>query len=147
MIARFSFGGDRDSAEVLKILPEFRPGLAKAAADENVWVVARFFVLDAEAVPGVCDEPAGSKIAFDEVFRKADDDERLRRRIAVTAQIEGVDATDRGGKAVLWAVEIDGASFAVVSGKDAEGGAVLFRDGIANLRHSFDEFGPADFLA
>ena len=49
------------SAKVLELLPEFRPGEARRAADEDVRVVHAFLVVNAERIAVVPSQSAGGK--------------------------------------------------------------------------------------
>ena len=134
-------------AVVAEIFPEFGPRLEQATADENVRMVLGFFIFHAETIPGVTSKLAGREILLEKMAREPDDDERLRRRIAVAAGPERIDAADGAGQPVTFAVEIDGAGFAVVSCEDAEMRAVIDRKRIADLGSSLRELLPAELLA
>src|SRR5690349_9339131 len=156
--ARASFGSvfsaSRPSAtrvpvlsEVAKSTPKFRPRFFRPPANENVGMVSRFFVLHSIAVPGVRCEPARCKILIHETLREADDDQRLGRRIAVSALPEGIDSADGSRQFVLRPVEIDGSRFSVISSQYPEPCTSLQRQGISNCGYGLYQFWPADFFA
>jgi len=67
------------------MLPELRPGLVRRAADENVGVVCTLFVLDAIGITIVAGKAAGLKHFIRAGARQAENDQCLRRRVAVAA--------------------------------------------------------------
>ena len=127
--------------------PELRPGEFGRAAKEDVAALGGLFVGDAVGVGVLGDKAAGGQVGFDEFAGEADDDEGLRRGIAVAACPGGVNAADGRGQAVGRAIEIDGADFAVIFDKDAEMGAGFSGKRIADMGEGGDEVGPADFVA
>jgi hypothetical protein len=73
----------------------------------------------------VCRELARNKFFLQIVKMLAQGDYRLRRRISVAALPERIHAADGARKAVLPAVEIHGASFAIVRSENSELRAVF----------------------
>src|SRR6266436_6476330 len=103
-------------------------------------MVSRFLIQNAEAVPGVRGQSAGNKRVLYLIEIPANHDQSLRRRIAVAALPEGIDAADYGRQAILRAVEIHRAGFAIISGKNSKVSTVFRRKYIANFSDGFDKF-------
>src|SRR5260370_10974178 len=79
-------------AIIAKLFPELGPGLEQAATDENVRMVFDFFVFHPESVSSVTGQLAGGEEAVQVGPRKADNDEGLRRRLALATLPGGSDA-------------------------------------------------------
>src|SRR5215813_9707683 len=104
--------------------PELRPGLFQVPTEIDVRARA-FFVRNPISIPGMGDRAAKSKIVAQEIRGMPEYDQCLRRRVAIAASIEGIDAADGGRQAVFRAVKVDGTGFAVVAGQDAQAGTIL----------------------
>jgi len=127
--------------------PERGPARLRRAAEEDVAALGSFLVGDAVGVGVLGDEAAGGEIGFDKFAGEADDEEGLRRWMAVAAFPGGVDAADGVGEAMGGAVEIDGADFAVIFRQNAEMGARFGRKRITNMSKGSDEIFPANLVA
>src|ERR1039457_6226616 len=128
---------------VLKILPEVGPSLAQSAADVDVWMVARFFVLYTIGIRSMPGELAGREVAFKEAAGQANDNQRLRGRTSIPALPKRVNAADGLWQSIAGTIQIDGASFAVVARQDAEVDAILLWQRISDFGNAVDQFRPA----
>src|SRR5215471_12589771 len=71
-----------------------------------------------------------------------EDDDCLRWRISIPARPERIDTAEDRRKAVLRAIEVYGAGFAVVCRQDAKLGTLPGRQSVADLGHGLDKLPP-----
>src|SRR5271166_5367557 len=107
-------------AVVPKVLPELRPALFRWAANVNVRMVLRLFVLDPVWIPSMTGQPARFEVLIHVLSAESNYDDRLRRRIAIAAIPEGINAADCAWQPVFRAVKVDSASLAIIGADDAE---------------------------
>src|SRR5271157_169039 len=121
MVAGQSHRGRRKFLAVVpKVLPELRPAHLRRSAEENVRMIDRLLVLDPVLIPGMTGQLAGFEMLVHELLAEADHDQRLRRRIAIAAIPEGINAADCARQTVFWTVEVDRSCFAVIRADNAE---------------------------
>src|SRR6266446_9278316 len=109
-------------------------------------MIDSFLVFHAQPVPGVGRDPAGSEVLCQETSGMPQNNQRIRRRIAIASRPEGIDAADDGRKSVLWAEKVDGTGLAVISGEDSDMCALIRGKSVAHLSNGFDQLRPADFF-
>ena len=114
------------------MLPEVRPGLAEPSAEKD-FVMADCAVHDAISVRKVAKQFTGRKAPIQEIAIDADHDDRLGRWIAVPAQPIRIHPADGRGQAISRTIELDAASLAYVARQNAQRGALLYGQSIANL--------------
>ncbi len=115
----------QSSSVVLEMFPEFGPGLTKVVTDKNFVPPCDRTVGDAIAVAQPPSKCAGLEIAIGEVAVLTQNDQGFRGRITIPALPIGVHAADGGGQTITGAVKVDSSGFSLITGKDAEGRALL----------------------
>src|SRR6516162_1971161 len=91
------------SPEVPVFIPEFRPGLARRSANENVGVIPAFFVSYAEGVSIVAGPATTGEDSVSLLAAKPQHDQRGGLWCWVPTQPFRVGCADRHGQTVDWA--------------------------------------------
>src|SRR5208337_1596762 len=101
-------------------------------------MIESFLIFDAEPVPGMGHDLAGVEILGEKTAGVSQDNQGVRRRIAVAARPEGINAADDWRKPVLGAEEIDGTGLAVIGGEDSGASAFFRRQSVADVGDRLD---------
>src|SRR5260370_29460387 len=109
-------------------------------------MIDSFFVFHPEPVPGMSCNLAGSEVLGQETGGVPQNNQGIRRWIAIASRPEGIDAADDGRKPVLWAEKVDGTGLAVISGEDSGMSALVRGKSVAHLSDGLDQLRPADFF-
>src|SRR5579863_3116152 len=135
------------SSEALEVAPEFGPGLARRAADEDVGVVDALLVAETQGIDDVTGEAAAGEDIVGVIEVPAEDDESRGRRRGIATIPGGVGSADRWRQVVGGAEDLDGSGFAVIADEDTDTRALVGRERVANGGDGLNDLLPSGFFA
>ena len=110
-------------------------------------MVARLFIQHVVLVRDMSSQRARLELGRQVRHFNSDDDERLRRRIAIAAQPVRIDAAERARQSVRAAVQIKRARLAVIPRENSRARFIVRGQRVVNPRDRLRQFRPADLFA